>query len=282
MNSLYSFIKLSLFYAALTALLIAVGFLIGGRGGAFMFFMISLIMNFGSYWFSDKIALSMSHAQPIQESEAPEIYADVRELTEKMGLPMPKVYMSSEMQPNAFATGRNPKHSAVCFTQGILQVLNRSELKGVLAHELGHIKHRDVLLSTVAAVFAGTISNIANMAMWFSFGSSDDDAPNPIFQIAMLILAPITATLIQLAISRSREYKADEAAAHYTGNPDALASALQKIHTYAHQVPMHVNPATASLWIAHPFAGAGIIMELFSTHPAMEKRIQRLMELKRG
>jgi heat shock protein HtpX len=280
-----SFFKTGILFAALTSLFITIGYLIGrGMGGsgysmAFIFFIFALIMNLGSYWFSDKIALSMAHAQPLDESQSPQIYEDVRDLAQKMNLPVPKViYMSPEMQPNAFATGRNPQHSAICITQGLLQVLDRDEVRSVLAHELGHVKNHDVLISTIAAVFAGAISSIAHIAMFA--GGSDDENRNPFASLLLIILAPISATLIQLAISRSREYAADETSAEYTRKPKDLADALMKIDSSAQRIPMNVNPAFSSLYIENPLRGSGI-SSLFSTHPSTVNRIARLLEIER-
>ncbi|MEI7603958.1 MAG: zinc metalloprotease HtpX [bacterium] len=271
-----SYFKIALLFGVLSALLVAIGYLVMGRTGAIIFFVISLVMNLTSYWFSDKIALSMSGAQPLDESQAPEIYSDIRELTQKMNIPMPRVYMSPEMQPNAFATGRNPKHSAVCLTQGIVSMLNRDELRGVIAHELSHVKNYDVLIATVAAVFASAISNIANIGLFF--GGGDNEDRNPIASILLIIIAPIAAMMIQMAISRSREFVADATGAEFTGRPRDLANALIKIDNAAHQIPMNVNPAVASLYIGNPFAGQNI-SSLFSTHPKTADRVAKLMEI---
>ncbi len=274
MDRISTFFKTTILFAALTALLIVVGYMIGGKAGAYLFFIISLVMNLGSYWFSDKIALAMAHARPISEQEAPDLYADVRDLASRMNLPMPSIHLSPEMQPNAFATGRNPKHAAVAVTAGILQVLDRNELRAVLAHELGHVKHRDVLLVTVAAVIAGAISSLAQLAMWFGGGRDREDS-NPFAQLLVLLLAPITATIIQLAISRSREYAADDAAKEFA-DPRALAGALSKIEQYVAQVPMNVNPSLSPLYIQNPFKNKSWL-SLFSTHPPTFKRVARLL-----
>jgi heat shock protein HtpX len=267
------FFKTGIFFAALTALLILLGYFISGTIGAIIFLIIALVTNLGMYWFSDKIALRMAGAQELDPALYPTIVEDVTVLSKKMGIPMPRLYMSPELQPNAFATGRNPKNSAVCLTEGIVKVLNRRELEGVIAHELAHIKNRDTLIATLAAVLAGVISSISQIGMFFSSGS--DEERNPITDLLMVIAAPVVAMIVQLAISRSREYLADATAASYTGDPEALALALQKIEHYATQVPLNVNPAMSSLYISNPFSGGGL-MELFSTHPRTEKRISRL------
>lgn len=246
-------------------------------------FIISVVMNIGAYWFSDKMVLAGTGAKPITKSQAPELFEDVEELSHKMKLPMPKIFVVDEMQPNAFATGRNPAHGVVAVTRGLVENLSRAEIRGVLAHELGHIKNYDILTSTVAAVFAGAISSIADIFFWTSmFGGSDDDDGNPLSAIGgivLLIVAPVAAMLIQFAISRTREYEADATAAHYTKAPEDLAHALVKIERIAHSRPMAVNPAYASLFIQNPFQAKGI-MELFSTHPLTEKRIAHLMRMK--
>ncbi|MGH2770432.1 MAG: zinc metalloprotease HtpX, partial [Actinomycetota bacterium] len=232
--------------------------------------------NFASYWFSDKIALRMSRARRVSEAEAPELHATIRNLTQTAGLPMPSVHIIPSDQPNAFATGRNPQHAAVAVTRGILQVLDRDELEGVLAHELGHIRNRDILISSVAATIAGAISMIAFMIRWGAFLGGDDD-DNPLGMVGMLVAAivvPIAALIIQMTISRSREYQADQTAARISGRPEALASALGKIESYARQMPLPVNPAAAPLFIINPLRGG--LMRLFSTHPPTQERIRRL------
>ncbi len=278
MNRLSVIFKLGLLYAALTALLIAVGYLIGGQGAIPYFLAFALIFNVITYWFSDKIALMMAHAQPLPESQAPEIYEDVRDLCHKMHLPVPQIYISNEMQPNAFATGRNPSHSVVCVTRGLLQVLNRNEIKAVLGHELGHVRHYDVLLATVAAVIAGTVSSLANIGgRILLFGGNSDRRQNNAGNLFLLLVSPIVAVLIQLAISRSREYSADDNSAQVTGKPEWLADALIKISQGTKQVPMNVNPSLSSLFIANPFPRVNF-MELFSTHPSIDNRVRRLLE----
>jgi heat shock protein HtpX len=243
----------------------------------------AVVMNFVSYFYSDKIALSMYRAQPVSREELPRVYAVVERLSQKMGIPMPKIYVIPTDSPNAFATGRNPQHASVAATRGILQLLNDEELEGVLAHELGHVSNRDILISSVAATLAGAITMIASMGRWaMIFGGYGNDRDRRdgggLAALFMLIVAPIAATLIQLAVSRSREYQADATGAHLTGNPYALASALRKIDAYARRIPLQANPSTAHLFIIQPFLGvnAGMFANLFSTHPPIEKRIERL------
>ena len=277
MRSTLNYVKTGILFAALTALLVAIGYIIAGRTGAIFFLLISFIINFISYWFSDRIALSMAGAQPLLEQDAPDVYKDIRDLVAIMDLPMPKIYVSDQPQPNAFATGRNKEHSAVCITKGLLQILNRDEIKGVLAHELSHVKNNDVLISTIAAVIAGAISSIVNIAFWFG-GSNDKENTNPFAGILLLILAPISATLLQLAISRSREYAADISGAEYTKKPQDLANALVKIENAANQIPMNVNPSLSSLYIQNPLRTEGF-KELFSTHPSTANRVAKLIQL---
>ena len=271
----------------LTALLLVGGQAIAGRQGLYMALVISAVMNFVSYFFSDKIALMTYSAQPVSETENPEVYHRVgpivQRLAERMALPMPKLYVLPEDSPNAFATGRNPAHASLAFTAGILRLMNDSELEGVIAHELGHVLHRDILISSVAAMIAGTITFVARMAFWFG-GSRDDrdggsDRGSPIAAIAMMILAPIAAMLIQMAISRSREYDADAASAKFTGSPYPLIGGLQKLETYSKRIPMDATPSTAHMFIIKPFTGQSI-MRLFSTHPSTEERIARLQEMR--
>jgi heat shock protein HtpX len=269
-------VKTVLLLGGLTGLLILLGDRLLGPGGATIGLLFAAVMNFASYWFSDKIALRMSRARRVSEAEAPELHAIIRNLTQAAGLPMPTVHIIPSDQPNAFATGRNPQHAAVAVTQGILQVLDRDELEGVLAHELGHIQNRDILISSVAATIAGAISAIAFMIRWGAFLGGDDD-DNPLGMVGMLVAAivvPIAALIIQMAISRSREYQADQTAARMSGRPEALASALAKIENYARQVPMPVNPAAAPLFIINPLRGG--LRGLFSTHPPTQERIRRL------
>jgi heat shock protein HtpX len=236
-------------------------------------------MNLVAYWFSDKMVLKMYNAQEVDAVSAPQFYGVVRELAERAGLPMPKVYLIDEAQPNAFATGRNPEHAAVAATTGILQLLTARELRGVMAHELAHVKHRDILTSTIAATIAGAISSIAQFG--FLFGGRDDDRPNPVVALIVMILAPIAAMLIQFAISRAREFGADGGGAEISGDPQALAAALEKIERYAKGLPMapaEQHPETAQMMIINPLAGGGIA-GLFSTHPATQERIARLLAL---
>jgi heat shock protein HtpX len=261
--------------ASLSGLLMIVGFFIAGRKGVVIALIISLIMNFGSYWYSDTIVLGMYNAQPVTKSQAPILYDAVETLSAKAEIPVPKVYIIPENSPNAFATGRNEDHAAVAVTSGILKILNKDELEGVVAHELSHIKHKDILISTMAATIASAVVLLSRWTMFF--GSSEDSSM--IATIAVAIIAPVAATLIQMAISRSREYEADVGAAGVSGKPEALASALAKLSTSAKRKPMDANPSTAHMFIVNPLSG-GTIMNLFSTHPPPEKRIERLMKMK--
>jgi heat shock protein HtpX len=277
-------VKTTLFLALLTGLFIAVGGLLGGRSGMMMAFVFALIMNFVSYWFSDKIVLKMYGAQPIGESEAPVLHRIVRNLATRAGIPMPKLYLIPSEAPNAFATGRNPQHAAVAVTHGILRIMDETELEGVLAHELSHVLNRDILISTIAATVAGAISMLANIAQWgMMFGGSrhDDEGrgTNPIALILTVILAPLAAMLIQMAVSRSREYQADASGAQLTRNPTGLASALAKLGQASRMVPMDANPATAHLFIVNPLSGRSL-SNLFATHPPLEDRIARLRAMR--
>jgi heat shock protein HtpX len=271
--------------AGLTALLVVIGGAIGGRSGASVFFVLAALMNFGMYWFSDKVVLKMYRAKIIGPEDAPELYQMVDRLRQRAGLPMPTVAIAPSQQPNAFATGRNAKHAVVCCTAGILQLVSRDELEGVVAHELAHIKHRHMLVGTVAATMAGAIGMVGSMLRWgmiFGGVSRDDDGDsNPIVLLVMAIVAPIAAMIIQLAISRANEFVADRTAAEITGKPTNLASALLKLDGYAHRIPMQVNPAAAQLAIVNPLAGAkGMgFLKLFSTHPPTEERVARLEAL---
>lgn len=271
----------------MTLLLVFVGAAIGGRSGMIIAFAIATIMNFGSYWFSDKIVLRMYRAQPVSEAEAPELYAIVRTLVQKAGMPMPKVYIIPEETPNAFATGRNPEHAVVAVTQGIMRLLSREELSGVIAHELAHIRHRDMLTGTIVATIAGAISMLAQMAQWamlFGGGSrrDDDEGGSPIVALVMMIVAPIAAMLVQMAISRTREYEADAGGAKIAGNPSGLANALLKLEKGNQVIPMaDAKPATAHMFIVNPLHGGGL-MKLFSTHPPIAERVKRLNEMARG
>ena len=271
-------LKTTFLLALITALFLAVGAVLGGQRGMLFAFAIAVAMNFTSYFFSDKIALTMSRAQPVTREQLPRLYAIVERLTGKSNLPMPKLYVTPDESPNAFATGRNPQHASVAVTQGILGLLNDEEMEGVIAHELGHVRNRDILISSVAATLAGAITMLARMAYWGElfggFGGGDRDRRGgPLSALAMLILAPIAAMMIQLAISRSREYGADESGAHLTGNPYALASALAKLDAYSKRIPMQASPSTAHLWIVQPRLNWA---SLFSTHPPTAKRIERL------
>ncbi|MCG3205600.1 MAG: Protease HtpX [Elusimicrobia bacterium] len=276
-------IKTLMLLAALTALFMWVGQLLGGQQGMVFALVFAALMNFGAYWFSDKIVLRMYNAQPADESSAPELYSVVRNLAAKVNMPMPKVYVIPQESPNAFATGRNPENAAVAATVGLLSMLNRDELEGVLAHELAHVKNRDTLISTLAATIAGALSHLTNMAMWgMMLGggrSRDDRGGHPLIALLGIIIAPMAALLIQMAISRSREFLADESGAGFSGNPLALASALKKIEAWKKQIPMTTaTPATAHMFIINPFSGHGMA-HLFSTHPATAERVRRLEEL---
>lgn len=274
-------LKTAFLLALLTGLFLVIGQLLGGRTGIQIAFIFALIMNFGSYYFSDKIALSMYKAQEVDKMQAPELYSILERLTQKANLPMPRVYIIPQDAPNAFATGRNPDHAAVAVTQGALNLLSQEELMGVLGHELGHVKHRDILISTIASTIAGTIMFVSSMIKWAAlFGglSRDDDDSSPIVLIAMAIFAPIAATLIQLAISRSREYDADKAGAIYSGNPLYLARALEKLENYSKNIQLKGSPATENMFIVNPFKGKSF-MALFSTHPSTEERIARLKKM---
>src|SRR5580692_1592252 len=274
--------KTAFLLTLLTLLLMFIGRFFGGQNGMLLALVFAAVMNFVSYFYSDKIALAMYRAQPVTREPLPRAYQAVERLTQKIGLPMPKVYVIPTDSPNAFATGRNPNHASVAVTQGILALLNDEELEGVLAHELGHVRNRDILISSIAATLAGAITYLASIAKWgMIFGGmrgerDDRDGGGGIAAIAMIFLAPFAAMLIQLAVSRSREYGADDTGAHWTGNPYALASALAKIDAYSKQRPLIASPSTAHLFIIAPFLGAGSFRSLFSTHPPTAKRIERL------
>jgi len=276
-------VKTALLLGALTGLLMLIGGLIHGRGGVFIAFIFAMILNFGSYWFSDKIVLKMYHAQEVSESSAPGLFSIVRNLALKAQLPMPRVYIIPGETANAFATGRNEKHAVVAVTEGIMKILNKEELEGVIAHELSHIKNRDMLIGSIAATLAGAIVMLAHMAQWaaiFGGGRSDDeDGGGIIGLIAMAILAPLAAALIQMAISRSREYLADASGAGITKNPYGLAGALEKLSRTSQIIPMDAQPSTAHLFIVNPLSGK-LLMNLFSTHPPLEDRIARLKSMK--
>jgi heat shock protein HtpX len=272
-------LKTALLLGALSGMLLLIGDMFGGQQGLIVAFAFAALMNLGSYWFSDKIVLRMYHAQEVGPSHP--LYQITERLARQASLPMPKVYIIPDQSPNAFATGRNPQHAAVAATEGIMRVLSESELEGVIAHELAHVKHRDILTSSIAATIAAAIMMLARMAMYagmFSGGRDDRDGhSNPIALLAMMILAPIAAMLIQMAISRSREFAADAGAARITGNPYALADALRKIDAIAKRTPLDANPATAHMFIVKPFSGRGL-MSLFSTHPPTEARVQALLQ----
>src|SRR5882724_2596370 len=272
--------KTAFLLTALTLLLMALGRAFGGQNGMLLALVIAGVMNFVSYFFSDKIALAMYRAQPVTREQLPRAYDTVQRLTQKIGLPMPKLYVIPTDSPNAFATGRNPQHASVAVTHGILNLLNDEELEGVLAHELVHVGNRDILISSIAATLAGAITYLAHIARWGmifgGYGSRDDrDRGGGFGALLMLFLAPFAAMLIQLAVSRSREYQADATGAHYTGNPYALASALSKLDAYSRRVPMVASPSTAHLFIIQPLLGINF-GGLFSTHPPIAKRIERL------
>lgn len=281
-------IKTAFLLTGMTVFVVLVGQAIGGRNGAVMALVIAGAMNFFSYFYSDKLAIFSSGAQPVSREELPRVYQIVERLCAKTGLPMPKIFVIPTGSPNAFATGRNPDHASVAVTAGILDLLNDDELEGVLAHELGHVRNRDILISSIAATFAGAVTILARMAGWaamFGGGSRDrdrDGGGGMISALAMMILAPIAAMLIQMAVSRSREYQADATGAHFTGNPGALASALRKMETNAVRVPMQASPATAHMYIIQPLLGGISFGSLFSTHPPTAERIARLTGMRPG
>ena len=269
----------------LTVLLVAFGSYFGGSNGAMLFFVMAAVMNFGMYWFSDRAVLKMYKARVIGPSDAPELYEMMDRLRQKAGLPMPVVAIAPQEQPNAFATGRSPKHAVVCVTAGILRTLNRRELEGVVAHELAHIQHRHMLVGTFAATMAGAIAMLASIARWGlifgGFGGRDDRDQNPIAMLVMLLVAPIAAAIVQMAISRQNEFQADASAARMTGDPGGLASALRRLEAGASRIPMDVNPAAAQLAIVNPLAGVRgqAFLGLFRTHPPTEARIAKLQEI---
>ena len=276
-------LKTTVLMVGLTLVLVWAGAALGGRSGMTMALIFALAMNLFSYWFSDKIVLKMYRAQEVSEGEAPELYSIVRRLSQKAEIPMPKVYIMEQDQPNAFATGRNPSHAAVAVTTGIMRILSREELEGVIGHELSHVKHRDILIGTIAATVAGAISFLAQMAQWamiFGGRSDDDEGGSPIAAFVMMIVGPIAALLIQMAISRSREYAADEGGAKLAGNPRFLAGALKKLDMTSKRIPMEARPATAHMFIVNPLSGGGLL-KLFSTHPPIEERIARLEAMAR-
>lgn len=272
-------IKTMVLLVALTLILVWAGGALGGKQGMTIALIFAIGMNFFAYWFSDKIVLKMYGAKEVTESEAPDLFAMVRRLAQKAEIPMPRVYIIDADQPNAFATGRNPKHAAVAVTTGIMRILTNEELQGVIGHELAHVKHRDILISTIAATIAGAISYLAQMAQWaMIFGGhrgDDDEGGNPIAAIIMMIVGPIAALIVQMAISRSREYAADTGGAKIVGNPRYLAGALKKLHIASQKIHMQANPATSHMFIVNPLSGGGLL-KLFSTHPPIEERIARL------
>ena len=270
-------LKTTLLLTSLTLFLLFVGQYFGGRNGMLIALAVAVAMNFVSYFYSDKLALSMYRAQPATREQLPRVYSVVEQMTQRIGLPMPKIYVIPSDSPNAFATGRNPKHASVAVTQGILNLLDDDELAGVLAHELGHVRNRDILTSSIAATLAGAITILARFGMFFGGGRDRDRGGGGIGALFMLILAPIAAMLIQMAISRSREYEADATGAHMTGNPYALASALQKLDTYSKRLPLGATPSTAHLFIVAPLISGASFANLFSTHPPIAKRIERLV-----
>ena len=276
MNTFKTFLLLTM----MTLFFIWIGALIGGRSGMTFALIFAAMMNFFAYWFSDRVILKMYRAQEVTEADAPELYSIVRRLIQKAGMPMPRVNIIDAEQPNAFATGRNPRHAAVAVTRGIMKLLSPEELEGVIGHELAHIKHRDILIGTITATIAGAISFLAQMAQWaFIFGgfgrNDDDEGGNPVVALLMMIIAPIIAIIVQMAISRAREYAADEGGARIAGNPGYLANALRKLHLASEKIPMNANPATSHLFIVNPLSGKNLT-KLFSTHPPIQERIARL------
>ena len=278
---MFNLMKTAILMAAITALFMALGSWLGGQQGMMLALIVALGMNFFSYWYSDTMVLKMYNAQEVDEMSAPQFYRMVRELAQRAALPMPRVYLINEDAPNAFATGRNPEHAAVAATTGILQVLSEREMRGVMAHELAHVKHRDILISTVSATMAGAISMLANVAMFFGGRNNEGRPANPIVGVLVMLIAPLAASLIQMAISRAREFEADRGGAEISGEPQALASALQKIQRYAQGIPMQAaerHPETAQMMIMNPLSAGGL-RGLFSTHPATEERVERLLAL---
>jgi heat shock protein HtpX len=273
-------IKLVLLLSSLAGVLMIVGYFVAGKIGVAVAFILSLLLNFGSYWYSDRIVLKMYGAQEVSAESSPVLYDTVRDLARRANLPMPRVYIMEQETPNAFATGRNPEHAAVAVTTGIMKILDRNELSGVIAHELSHIQNRDTLIGTVAATMAGAVVMVATVARWGAvFGLGEDGGGRTVGLIATAVIAPVAATLIQMAISRSREYLADASGARMSGRPKALASALAKLSRGAQLKPLDANPVTAHLFIVNPLSG-NRVMNLFSTHPPIEKRIERLMKMK--
>ena len=272
-------LKTGFLLAALTALLMLIGRMVGGPSGMIVAFGFALVMNAVSYWYSDKIVLAMYRAQPIGEADAPDLHAMVGRLTREAGLPMPKLYVVPGEMPNAFATGRNPNHAAVAVTEGLMRILDRSEVEGVIAHELAHVRNRDILISTIAATLAGAIMLLASMARWGAMfggiGRSDDDNGGAVGLLAAALVAPLAALVIQMAVSRSREYQADATGAQISGKPLGLANALVKLENASKYVPSQASPATAHMFIVNPLRGGGV-GSLFSTHPPIPERVNRL------
>jgi heat shock protein HtpX len=274
-------LKTTFLLGALTGLLLLFGQVFGGRTGMIIAFGFAVVMNFGSYWFSDRIVLALYRARPVSESDDRELYSIVRNLATRAGLPMPRVYRIPQPTPNAFATGRNPENAVVAVTDGIRSLLTPDELSGVIGHELAHIGHRDILISSIAATLAGAIMMLASMARWaLIFGGGRDNDNNPLGALLTAILAPFAALIIQMAVSRSREYQADQTGARIAGNPDSLASALEKLTAASKRVPMASSPATSHMFIVKPFSGKSLF-SLFSTHPPVEKRVERLRGMRR-
>jgi len=276
-------IKTLFLLVTLTLILVWAGAALGGKQGMTIALIFALGMNFFAYWFSDKIVLKMYGAKQVAEAQAPDLYIIVRRLAQKAEIPMPKVYIMDQDQPNAFAAGRNPKHAAVAVTTGIMRILSQEELQGVIGHELAHVKHRDILISTIAATIAGAISYLAHMAQWamiFGGHRDDDEGGSPMAALAMMIIGPIAALIVQMAISRSREYAADQGGARIAGNPRYLSGALRKLHQASQKIHMNANPATSHMFIVNPLSGGGIL-KLFSTHPPIEERISRLESMSR-
>ena len=281
---MFNWMKTFMLMASITALFLVIGQVMGGHQGMLLALGFALVMNVGAYWFSDQMVLRMYNAQEVDANSAPQFYNMVAQLAQRANLPMPRVYLIDEEAPNAFATGRNPEHAAVAATTGILRVLSERELRGVMAHELAHVQHRDILISTISATMAGAISAIANFAVFFGGRDEEGRPVNPIAGIAVAILAPLAASLIQMAISRAREFEADRGGAEICGDPVALAQALDKIHRYASGIPMsaaEAHPETAQMMIMNPLSGGGL-SGLFSTHPPTEERVRRLMDMARG
>ncbi|NBP26144.1 MAG: zinc metalloprotease HtpX [Betaproteobacteria bacterium] len=281
---MFNWLKTAVLMAAIVALFGVIGASLGGQSGMLLALGFALLMNVGAYWFSDKLVLRMYNAQQVDDSTAPELFNMVQELADRAGLPMPRVYIIDDQAPNAFATGRNPEHAAVAATTGIMRLLSAREMRGVMAHELAHVAHRDILISTISATMAGAISALANFAMLFGGRDSEGRPSNPIASIAVMLLAPLAASLIQMAISRAREFEADRGGAEISGDPLALASALEKIDHYARGIPFEAaerHPETAQMMIMNPLSARGVA-GLFSTHPATEDRVARLREFARA